>query len=159
MKDIKDFNYQTNDYGDIYSMKTGKVLKSWLNKKGYPVVCLAKDGMKVTRPVHRLVAETLILNPLNLPEVNHLDGIKTNCHVSNLEWSTSSDNQKHAYKHGLKIGTGINNGNHILTEQDVHEIRVKYKPRIYTQQTLANEYGVKKRTIEKIIEKQTWTHI
>ena len=48
------------------------------------------------RKGHRLVAETYLPNPDNLPEVNHKDRDKTNNDVSNLEWSTSRDNSQHA---------------------------------------------------------------
>ena len=52
--------------------------------------------------VHRLVAKTFIINPNNLPQVNHIDGNKLNNAISNLEWCDNSYNQKHAYKLGLQ---------------------------------------------------------
>ena len=67
----------------------GKVLKQGTNHKGYPIVYLSKDGKQKTITVHRLVALTFIENPLNLPQVNHIDGDKTN------------NNQIHAHKTGL----------------------------------------------------------
>lgn len=79
----------------------GKVLKQGTNHKGYPIVYLSKDGKQKTITVHRLVALTFIENPLNLPQVNHIDGDKTNNHVSNLEWCDNSYNQIHAHKTGL----------------------------------------------------------
>ena len=50
---------------------------------------------------HRLVAEYFIDNPNNYPIVNHIDGNKANNHIENLEWSTYSQNNIHAYKNGL----------------------------------------------------------
>ena len=79
----------------------GKVLKQGTNHKGYPIVYLSKDGKQKTITVHRLVALTFIENPLNLPQVNHIDGNKTNNNVSNLEWCDNSYNQIHAHKTGL----------------------------------------------------------
>lgn len=79
----------------------GKVLKQGTNHKGYPIVYLSKDGKQKTITVHRLVAKAFIENPLNLPQVNHIDGDKTNNQVDNLEWCDNSYNQIHAHKTGL----------------------------------------------------------
>ena len=79
----------------------GKILKQGLNKKGYPIVYLSKDGKQKTIAVHRLVAKAFIDNPLSLPQVNHKDGCKTNNNVDNLEWCDNSYNQKHAHEIGL----------------------------------------------------------
>lgn len=88
----------------------GKVLKQGLNHKGYPIVYLSKDGKQKTITVHRLVAKAFIKNPLNLPQVNHKDGCKTNNQVDNLEWCDNSYNQKHAWKNGLQPSYEENNG-------------------------------------------------
>lgn len=69
--------------------------------EGYPQVTLTKNGKALPRKVHRLVALAWIPNPDELPEVNHIDGVKENCVVDNLEWCTRLHNIKHAHAAGL----------------------------------------------------------
>lgn len=65
---------------------------------GYPAVTLFKgEGPKMIK-VHRLVAEAFIPNPCNYDQINHIDGDKTNNHVANLEWCTSSHNNYHRHE-------------------------------------------------------------
>ena len=64
-------------------------------------VQLWKENKAKLLSVHRLVAEAFIENPSGKPCVNHIDGNPLNNHYTNLEWCTHSENQKHAYKHGL----------------------------------------------------------
>ena len=63
------------------------------------------SNTKKAYSLHRLVAKYFIPNPLNLPEVNHIDGNKDNNKVSNLEWCTSAENQTHAVQTGLAVYT------------------------------------------------------
>ena len=73
------------------------VLSQQLTKFGYKKVLLSKDGLRKTYTVHRLVALTFIDNPFNKKTVNHIDGNKTNNHLSNLEWATQSENVLHSF--------------------------------------------------------------
>lgn len=101
---IKDSpDYYITDTGDVYSrnyMRTGRIvkLKPYVTKWGYMRVDLWRNGAYCHKLVHRLVAEAFIPNPDNKPQVNHIDGNKQNNNVSNLEWTTPSENQLHAHR-------------------------------------------------------------
>lgn len=74
----------------------GKPLKVELMQDGYSRIVLMKEAVKKRYMCHRLVAETFIDNPNNLPQVNHKDGNRSNNCVSNLEWCTQSENEQHS---------------------------------------------------------------
>lgn len=80
----------------------GKILKSKIVGRGYLHVGLCCGAKTKSEYVHRLVATSFIPNPDKCPQVNHIDGCKTNNHVSNLEWCTNGENTKHAYQTGLR---------------------------------------------------------
>ena len=88
---------------DCYQAVPEKIPKQSQNQWGYMVVYLSSDGKTRQKFVHRLVAEAF-LNRAGNDQVNHLDGIKTNNCVDNLEWCNGSDNMKHAFAHGLHSG-------------------------------------------------------
>lgn len=99
-KDGKVYNsIQYSGFGGYTIRNKPKQIKSFANKNtGYMQVCLQNKslGIKVKcLYVHRLVAETYLPNPLNLPEVNHKDMNKNNNSVSNLEWVTKEQNIQH----------------------------------------------------------------
>lgn len=73
---------------------------------GYYVVNLRRNHISDVRPIHRLVAERFLKNPLGLPTVNHKDGNKRNNNVSNLEWVSYSENNIHALENGLRNPRG-----------------------------------------------------
>lgn len=100
--EIKDFpDYSVSNLGNVRSNRTGRILKpDIMTKLPYRRVTLSVKGVTTRKPVHRLVAETFINNPLNKPYVNHIDNDPANNVVSNLEWVTHSENMLHCTKQG-----------------------------------------------------------
>ena len=93
--------YEVSNLGRVKNRNTGKVLAERDNGHGYKIISFYYGDNGRTYYIHRLVAGEFIPNPLNKPEVNHLDGNKGNNQVNNLEWCTRPENSKHAYKTGL----------------------------------------------------------
>ena len=95
-KTIKGFeNYKVSNTGKVYSLAKNEVMKPWIINSGYQVISLFDRGVRKHMLVHRLVALNFIDNPLNKPQVNHIDGDKLNNNVDNLEWTTASENINH----------------------------------------------------------------
>ena len=143
-------NYTVTEHGEVYNTKTKRQIKPYTHHKwNYLIICLRIEKKQKNIPVHRLVAQLFIPNPNNLPEVNHLDGIKHNNAVANLEWCDKSRNIKHAYQTGLMDPK--------LTPEQVYEI--KYVHTQLGQRTLAKMYLVGRQAIQNIRSGKTWTHI
>ena len=79
----------------------GKTLKTRINNDGYVDVRISKEGQVRTTFIHVLLAKAFIPNPKNKPEVNHINGIKTDNRIENLEWVSHAENIDHAYQNGL----------------------------------------------------------
>lgn len=95
--------FEISNDGKIRNTKTGRIYKTWFNHRGYEQVSVSLGNRKSKKifKIHKAVAETFIPNKDNKPQVNHKDGNKQNNCISNLEWTTSSENMHHAYENGL----------------------------------------------------------
>lgn len=95
-----DYEYEVSTFGRVRKCGSNKI-HSVRDKKGYLTVDLYHNGQRVTKRVHRLVADVFIPNPDDKPIINHIDGNKHNNNVNNLEWVTYTENSRHAWNTGL----------------------------------------------------------
>lgn len=161
-KEIEGFEeYHISNLGRVKSFKRyteGKIMSLNMTKQGYYHVIFYSNKILKGMKVHRLVASAFIPNPENKPQVNHIDGNKYNNVVSNLEWSTASENQFHAIELGLSTSSkGNKHGRSKLTEELVIDILERGKWSSY--ETIAKSYGVDRKTIEDILKRKKWKHI
>lgn len=103
--------YEVNELGQVRSIDRmvehknrkiinykGKELKPDINKGGYANVRLSKNGIIKNMKVHRLVAETFLSNPNNLPEVHHKNHDRRDNRVENLQWVTRTEQRDNHWK-------------------------------------------------------------
>lgn len=149
--------YKITTTGIVYTEK-GICKKPSLDKKGYAHIILSQNGIKTTYLVHRLVAEQYIPNPDNLPQVNHIDGNKSNNCVTNLEWVTASTNINHSFSNNLSNYKGERNGRAKLTKLQVIEIKQLLKQG-FKNKEIADIFNISKSVISDIKCGRKWTHI
>ena len=163
-KDVKDFEglYQVSNLGNVKRLiSKGALCERFIGRSidryGYVKRVLCKQGKNYNITEHRLVAYAFIENLENKATINHINGIKTDNRVENLEWNTNLENKQHAVKSGLTNLKGINHPKSKLTEEQVLEIREFGFSQ--TRMSLSKKYGVARITISRIIKKENWNHI
>ena len=141
--------------------KAGFILKRFKGTGGYLRVGLGRQGQKPKQLfVHRLVLEAFVGPcPLGL-QCNHIDGVRTNSHIENLEWVTSSENHFHTYRVlGYKAPCGEQHWRAELTESQVREIRDLYASGCYTQLGVAKIFNVSRTTVNLVVNYKIWKHV
>lgn len=161
-KDIPGYEeyYEVSNTGLI--RRKAYIMKCRLTNDGYPAITLCGGGKQLSKTIHRIVAEAFVENPDNKPQVNHIDGVKSNPMSSNLEWVTGSENCLHALNLGLKDKTwqdGEKNINSKLTKEQVLDIRAKCKTMKISQVHKLYYPNLHYNTIYGIKTKRLWKTI
>lgn len=137
-----------------------KIIAPYKGRKGYLFYRLRNDNKDTKRfSAHRLVALNFTPNPLEKPEVNHMDGNKENNYLDNLEWVTTKENINHAWENGLqKDRKGGANSFAKLSEENVKEI-IAMLSRGCSGVEIARLFNVTPSSISLIKKGKSWTHI
>lgn len=150
--------YGITNLGRVVNLKENWILKYKIDDVGYPKVTLFVNKKPVDKRIHRILAEAFIENPENLPQVNHIDGDKTNFSIDNLEWVTAKENSIHAILTGLSKSCE-NHPNAKITNEQARGILNDFS-------ILGSIADVKKRNphisssiVEKICRKERWVHL
>lgn len=171
-KDVKGYEglYEVSSLGRVRSIerkvkhwrgglriKKAKIKQPFKSNCGYVMVGIYKDGTQTNFLVHRLVGKAFIPNPENKEQVNHINGIKTDNRVENLEWNTRSENINHADRNNLRVLKGTNNAGAKLTELQVIQIRNIGNAKSIEE--ISKSFNVGINCIKKILKRETWNHI
>ena len=151
------FNYYITDDGKVWSERTQKYLSFQYDKNGYVKVQMRSTDNKSHRySIHRLVLENFkpVENMENL-QVNHIDGNKKNNNLTNLEWTTSEENIRHAIDNNLRVTI---NGASKLTPEQVIEI---YRRATNGERNidLGKEFNIHPDQVGRIKNKKSWKEI
>lgn len=153
--------YKVSSDGLVLSVRTGKILKPIKMKSGYCYVhlCDGKCNTKLCK-LHRVVAKAFIPNPNNLPQINHINGNKSDNRVENLEWCDAYHNMRHAINSGIMNTLGENNPSAKLTYNNVKYIRNTYVrgSSVFGTTALAKQFGVSNVLISKIVRGELWNN-
>jgi len=154
--------YSISNLGKVYSAKTGKEIKPAITNKGYYRVslyinekenCLSpKIKRKQKFSVHRLVAVTFIPNPENKPQINHINGIKSDNRVENLEWCTGLENVRHADEHHLRF-------RQTYSDETIHNICKLLSTGEYTNRRIGELLNVDETFVSHIKRGKIFTRI
>lgn len=145
----------------IISLRKGGLKKQTPSKKGYMTIKVTNSFSEPKRlSVHRVVIQSFLKTTGDGLQINHIDGVKTNNELNNLEFVTLQQNIEHAKINNL-MARGENVGCSVLNEEQVLWIRKNHIPKCRQNGTraMARKFGVNHKTISLLIHKKTWSHI
>ena len=156
--------YNISTEGRIYDTQDHDFVKTFVDKKGYIHVNLRfhynRNKVKTYR-LHRIMASVFLPNPENKPQVNHIDGDKSNNAIWNLEWVTSKENVKHAFETGLHpIYSCDKSSHHIYTNEEIENVcKFMYEyPNVYLKD-IEKMFGIKYSTLQNLKLHRSWKDI
>jgi hypothetical protein len=155
------YSYPRTEYvkskrtGGHYRFRGGRFIKFHKTNIGHLQAHLHRDGETKVFLVHRLVGKAFISNPNNHPEINHIDGNKTNNLSSNLEWVTRKENALHSTKvlcknRGSSVGTSKLTENDVLVIYDMLDLGIR-------QKEIADQFNVTIFAINRINKDKNWS--
>lgn len=151
--------YFASDQGRIAKSSPYRILAQHKSTRGYLCVNIRKEGAVFTRATHRLVGFAFGIISADKDMINHIDGVKANNRLSNLEKTDYSSNMLHAYAMGLNSPrTGSKNGRSKLCEEDVRVI-FRLSNQGMTRTAIAKRYGVSITVVSDIMIGKLWTHV
>lgn len=179
--------YSVSSLGNVRNSESGRLLKPCVAGKGYLSVKLSINGNVRRWYIHRLVLESFV-GPQAGAQANHLDGIKANNQLGNLEWCTHAENMAHAAKSGLMVSgdahrwrkhpeivpRGARHWMHLhperiprgedrswqthLTSADVLEIR-RLASAGELHRDIAERFGLQRGSVSQIVTRKRWGHL
>lgn len=158
-KDILGYEgfYKISSIGRVYICRTNKI-KASHSRNTYLSVLLSKNAITKNFTIHRLVAVAFLPNPLNKAQVNHINGIKTDNRVENLEWSTSLENIRHSIENNLKnVAVGSRCRAAKLNDSDV--IKIRSIAENFSRDQIGRMFGVTGSTVRRIVSRKIWKHV
>lgn len=156
-KDVPGYagHYSVSNRGEVFSVRSQKVLRPGVLALGYHQVQLCFQGKRAQVKVHRIVALAFLGHPPTpLHQVAHNNGNPADNRVENLRWTTAQENQLDRRLHGTAM-FGEANPRAKITAEDVAVIRASTKRNC----DLARAYGVSWSQIYSIRRRKTWRHI
>jgi hypothetical protein len=142
--------------GKVYNRK-GKILKLRYSDDGYLKTSLSRDGKDFEVGVHRLMALAFIPNPENKPMVNHLNAVRDDNRIDNLEWCTNAENIQHSFNLGISDNKGDKHPRRKLSMEMVRGIRAELANG-KSPKEVAEIFNIKRTNVYAVRLGQNWNY-